>query len=86
MGEKIARILLDNLVGYLKLPSRGIKPRTAEHRGGYLLRYTKAPCVISEPFFIDNDSDFVRAREDLEGLAMAYATAIDEISQVVTVS
>jgi len=86
MGEKIAGILLNNLVGYLKLPNRGIKPRTTEDRGGYLLRYTKAPCVISEPFFIDNDSDLDRARDDIEGLVAAYATAIDEISQVVTVS
>jgi N-acetylmuramoyl-L-alanine amidase len=50
------------------------------------LRYTKAPCVISEPFFIDNDSDLSRAREDLDEFAAAYATAIDEISQVVSVS
>ncbi len=50
------------------------------------MRYTKAPCVISEPFFIDNDSDLDRARDDIEGLVAAYATAIDEISQVVTVS
>ena len=42
--------------------------------------------IFKEPFFIDNDSDLDRAREDIEGLATAYATAIDEISKVVTVS
>jgi len=80
-GKEIAEILLTNLVEYLKLPNRGIKPRTTEDKGGYLLRYTTAPCVIGEPFFIDNDSDLARAMENLDGLAIAYAKAIDEISE-----
>ena len=79
-GREIARILLDRIAEHLRLPVRGIKPRTAEDRGGYLLRYTKAPCVIAEPFFIDNDKDLARAQEDLDGLAGAYARAIEDIS------
>ena len=80
-GKKMAEILLHHLIEHLKLPNRGIKPKTAEDRGGYLLRYTKAPCVIAEPFFIDNDDDLARAQEDMEGLAAAYANAIEAISQ-----
>ena len=80
----MAEILLNHLVGHLRLPNRGIKPKTAEERGGYLLRYTNAPCVIAEPFFIDNDADLARAQEDLDGLAAAYAAAIEEISEKVT--
>ena len=81
----MAEILLNHLVEHLKLPDRGIKPKTSEDRGGYLLRYTNAPCVIAEPFFIDNDSDLARAQEDkdIDELAVAYAKAIEEISQVV---
>jgi len=82
-GKKMAEILLLYLVDHLELPNRGIKPKTAEERGGYLLRYTKAPCVIAEPFFIDNDDDLVRAQEDLDGLAGTYAKAIDQISEEV---
>ena len=82
-GKKMAEILLKYLVEYLNLPNRGIKPKTAEDRGGYLLRYTKAPCVIAEPFFIDNDDDLARAQEDIGGLAEAYARAIEEIAKVV---
>ncbi len=82
-GRKIAEILLGHLVKHLKLPDRGIKPKSAEDRGGPLLRYTKAPCVIAEPFFIDNDEDLARAQEDLYGLAGAYTTAIDKISREV---
>ena len=81
-GKQMAGILLSSLVGELRLPDRGIKPKTSEDRGGYLLRYTKAPAVISEPFFIDNDQDLSVAQSDLEGLARAYASAIDEMTAV----
>lgn len=80
-GKKMAEILLAHLVDHLKLAKRGIKPKTSEDRGGYLLRYTKTPCVIAEPFFIDNDDDLARALEDIDGLAGAYAKAIDQISK-----
>ncbi len=82
-GKMMAEILLKHLVEHLKLPNRGPKPKTAEDRGGYLLRYTKAPCVIAEPFFIDNDEDLSRALEDKDGLAEAYAQAIEEIASVI---
>lgn len=82
-GREMAGILLSHLVQQLKLPDRGIKPKSAEDRGGHLLRYTEAPCVIAEPFFIDNDDDLAGALEDIEGLAAAYATAIDAMSRVV---
>lgn len=80
-GKKTAEILLSHLVDHLKLSNRGIKSKTSEDRGGYLLRYTKAPCVVAEPFFIDNDDDLVRALEDIDGLAGTYAKAIDQISE-----
>lgn len=80
-GKKMAEILLSHLVDHLKLTNRGIKPKTSEDRGGYLLRYSKPPCVIAEPFFIDNDNDLARAQEDIDGLAGTYAKAIDQISE-----
>jgi len=80
-GKRMAEVLLNHLVSHLKLRDRGTKPKTAEDRGGYLLRYTWAPCIIAEPFFIDNDNDLRRAQEDLDGLATAYAGAINEISR-----
>jgi N-acetylmuramoyl-L-alanine amidase len=83
IGESIAKILQNHLVAFLGLRDRKIQPKTSEDRGGNLLRYTKAPCVIAEPFFIDNDEDLASARNDLEGLAEAYASAIDEMAQVV---
>lgn len=82
-SKEMAEILLNYLVEHLKLPNRGIKPKTSEERGGYLLCYTRAPCVIAEPFFIDNDGDLARAQENLDGLAEIYANAIDEISEAI---
>ena len=83
MGKEIAGILLEKVVNCLNLPNRGTKPRSSEDRGGYLLRYTLAPCVIAEPFFIDNDSDLERATANLNSLAEAYAKAIDDVSDLI---
>ncbi len=62
-SKEVARLFQNHLVQRLDNRDRGIKSRTVEDRGGYLLRYTKAPCIICEPFFIDNDDDFLRADE-----------------------
>ena len=82
-GQEIAKILQGYLVDFLQLPNRGVRPKTAEDRGGFVLAYTHAPCIIAEPFFIHNDADLARAQKNLDGLAGAYAKAFDEISQVV---
>ncbi|RLA73014.1 MAG: hypothetical protein DRG78_23085, partial [Epsilonproteobacteria bacterium] len=71
------------LVNNLKLADRGVKPKSSEDRGGYLLRYTNAPCIISEPFFIDNDDDLAKAKKKIKGLTSAYAKAINDIAEVV---
>jgi N-acetylmuramoyl-L-alanine amidase len=59
-GKELAIGLLKTISSALGLRYRGAKPKRAEERGGYLLKYTHAPCVILEPFFIDNDSDIAQ--------------------------
>jgi len=81
-GKLMANILQKQLLDCLGLKDRGIKPRTTEDRGGYLLKYTNAPCVISEPFFIDNDSDLSIAKANIICLTHAYINAIEEISKI----
>jgi len=78
-GKMAAEILQRHLHNHLQLRDRGIKPRRSKDRGGSLLKKTIAPCLIAEPFFISNDNDLARAMSDLDGLAEAYANAIDEI-------
>lgn len=82
-GKQIAGVLQSHLVKHLQLPNRGIKQVRGGDRGGLLLCLTKAPCIISEPFFIDNNNDLSRALKDRDGLAQAYAKAIDEISKLI---
>jgi N-acetylmuramoyl-L-alanine amidase len=81
-GKAMAAVLQQKLVTALSLPNRGIKSRTVEDRGGYLLKQTFAPCIIAEPFFIDNDSDLASANNNREALVNAYATAISDISSI----
>jgi len=81
-GKQLAELLQNSLVAQLQLPDRGTRSRTVEDRGGYLLRYTRAPCVIAEPFFIDNDDDLARVQADPRGLAAAYARAIEAMAGV----
>lgn len=83
-SQILAEILQARLVEYLKIPDRGTQAKTVEDEGGFLLRYTKAPCVIAKPFYIDNDNDLSRAMENLEGLAEAYAAALDEFSKTLS--
>lgn len=78
-SKQMAEILQKELVDALKLRDRGIRERHTEDRGGYLLRYTEAPCVICEPFFIDNDTDCRVALEYYDDLVMAYVNGIEKI-------
>jgi len=75
----MAEIFNSNLVSVLGLPDRGIKGRGTEDRGGFLLRYTNAPCIICEPFFIDNNKDFDRVKERYEDLVSAYVKSINDV-------
>lgn len=77
-GKKLADIFQKKIVDALGLADRGVKSKTAEDRGGYLLRYTNAPCLICEPFFIDCLTDFETARYRYKELVEAYARGIEE--------
>jgi len=80
-GKELANILQQQLLSALQLKDRGIKSRTTEDRGGYLLKNTNAPCLISEPFFIDNDQDLEIVNRNYEKLIAAYAKAISNMAK-----
>ncbi|UCH96722.1 MAG: N-acetylmuramoyl-L-alanine amidase, partial [Candidatus Aminicenantes bacterium] len=82
-GKQAAEVLLRHLVNHLGLADRGLIPRKEGELGFHVLSQTNAPYVIAEPFFISNDQDLARAQEDLEGLARAYAKAIEEIAEMI---
>ena len=79
-GEHFANILQHQIVMALGLKDRGTKAKKVVNRGGYLLKYTNAPCVIAEPFFIDNNNDLKTAIDNRQGLIDAYVNTISIIS------
>lgn len=82
-GKRMAELTHVELLKTLGLPDRGIKGITSEDRGGYLLRYTAKPCIIAEPFFIDNDSDLQIAQQNFNPLCFAYINSINAISDYI---
>jgi len=79
-GHAIAEALQEKFVNGLGVKDRGTKSKSVEDRGGYLLYHTNAPCVIAEPFFIDNDEEFdLVVNQKRDALVQAYAMAIFEI-------
>ena len=80
-SHAIAAVLQEKFVNNLGVKDRGAKPKTVEDRGGYLLYNTKSPCVIAEPFFIDNDEEFEQVVKQQRGeLVQAYVSAITEVA------
>jgi len=81
-GELLAHCMQREVVKCLDLKDRGVKSCVAAHegkagdRGGHLLKGTKMPCVIVEPFFIDSDSSLELAQYKFEGLAEAYTAGV----------
>ena len=78
----LAEIVQKRVNSVLGNKNRGIKGRSTEDRGGYLLRYTNAPAVITEPFFIDNDEEYQNALNKLDDLITAYCEAINEYATI----
>lgn len=80
VGEEFARSLQRRVLNALGLKNRGVKPVSSRrNRGGHLLYYTRMPCVIAEPFFIDNNTDFAVASANQSALVDAYAEAVLEV-------
>jgi len=80
-GNILAKFLQDNIVNTLNIPDRGIKPRDLSSRGGGLLKRTNAPCVIAEPFFIDNSNDLGTALRRYDELVNAYIRTIYQFNK-----
>ena len=78
-GKRIAEVFQSKLVDTLNLYDRGIRPKSSEQRGGYVLKHTNAPCIILEPFFIDNDDECKRMSKDWKKLAAVCRDSIYEV-------
>ncbi|MCG7587530.1 N-acetylmuramoyl-L-alanine amidase [Photobacterium sp. OFAV2-7] len=70
-GKVLAACLQESVTKALGLRDRGIVGKKTG-RGKSLLKGTKAPAVIAEPFFIDNNKDLKAAYQHFEKLVDAY--------------
>jgi len=75
-SKKFASILQGKVQKVMNNTDRGIKPKHSEDRGGHILKTTNAPCVIAEPFFIDNHKEIEHAKRSKHLLINAYADSI----------
>ena len=82
-GKQIAELFQENMLHILELPNRGVKGISVEDRGGNLLRYTNAPCVLIEPFFIDNNNDLRRYTANKLMFVQAIHKSLFEAADVV---
>ena len=83
-GKELATIVSKNVSEALGLKNRGAK-EPWQGRGSGLLSRTKAPCVISEGFFIDNDTDLKIGLERMDGYVDAIIKSIHEFLEDKTV-
>lgn len=60
-SKAIAAEVQKQLVNVLEFRDRGIKGVDSEDRGAYVLKYTKAPCILIEPYFISETEGMIIA-------------------------
>jgi len=82
-SKAAAEILHRRIVGALRLPDRGLKPKTARDRGGYQLQQVSSPIVLLEPFFLSNPLDVARAKENWTLYIDAMISGLDQIQREV---
>ncbi|ACZ09660.1 Sporulation-specific N-acetylmuramoyl-L-alanine amidase [Sebaldella termitidis] len=76
-GKELATIVSKNVSEALGLKNRGAKTPW-QNRGMGLLQRTKAPCIISEGFFIDNDSDLKAGLDKMDNYVAAIVKSVHE--------
>ena len=76
-SKRLASLLQKEVLSVLGTRNRGIKPRTRGDRGSHLLRKTRMPCVIVEPFFGSNTADWDKGVARKGDLVKAYFHAIE---------
>lgn len=74
LAASLSSAFTDKFIGQIR--RRAILPIDSTGRGAGYLRTLPPPCVICEPFFGSNESDWKIATENKEGIASAIAEGI----------
>ena len=78
-GKKAAQLFQDWIVKALELPDRGILPRRYGDRGISILKNTRMPVILIEPFFIDNNGDLDRMESRYDIFIENLTRAFDDV-------
>lgn len=74
-SKSLATVVQQEIIGCLGLRDRGVKSLSLDDRGYSLVKKTKMPHVIIEPYFLSNKRDIAIATEKMEELAESIASA-----------
>ena len=74
-SKSLATIVQKEMTACLGLRDRGVKGLSLDDRGYSLVKKTKMPHVIIEPYFLSNKRDIAIATEKMEELAESIANA-----------
>lgn len=77
-GKRLAELVQEKTLAVLENNDRKIKPIDNGDRGAAVLKGSYYPMIMTEPFFIDNDNEYINARLNMDKLAKNIALAIDE--------
>ncbi|TLP41021.1 N-acetylmuramoyl-L-alanine amidase family protein [Arcobacter arenosus] len=77
-GKDLATLVQNKMLEVLEFRDRGIKAVDSEDRGGYVLRYTNAPMILIEPYFMSDDDGVAKGTKLNTELAMAIREGIEE--------
>lgn len=78
-SKVFAEMLNNTVYNTLNNKKRDLKPLSSSDQNGYhLLKNTKAPCVIFEPFFLSSNTDTANALVKIGDLAREIAKALND--------
>jgi N-acetylmuramoyl-L-alanine amidase len=75
-GRELADYMQQAVLQAFGLRNRGLKPIGNGGRGDLLLRSTRMPCILTEPFFGSNAGNWNRMKDAHDVLAGAYAHGV----------
>ena len=76
LGLNLATCIHSKVTEVLRFRDRGLKGKSVEDNGGTILKYTKAPCVILEPCFLDNTEELKKFIPKIDAYCNAVADGI----------
>ena len=82
-GKKCSEVIQNKILKALGLRDRGVIGRSRLQAGGHLLSNTRGVCLILEPFFIDNNCDYLTAQANLSKLALAISSGIEDCKNII---